>query len=61
VGQIFCFQVKFVIPTVDVELFVTSDVKCVQVCTTSHHTDDSHHSEWQQRHKYQRCCDLPKL
>ena len=53
-------QVKFVIPRVDVEIFVPSDVS-LQVCTTSHHTENSHHSEWQQRHKFQRCCDLPNL
>jgi hypothetical protein len=23
--------------------------------------EDSHDSEWQESHEYQRCCDLPKL
>jgi len=44
--------------TMTVEWFLVSVGKGLQMCTPSQITDDSHHSEWQQSHKYQRCCDL---
>jgi len=60
-GEKFSSHIQSSTCTVPVEMFLSSVVKCVQLCTASHQADDNRHSEWQQRHKCQRFCNLPNL